>query len=74
VDEARRVLTRLERIEALRRADAPAAILLAQVKRLLAEGERWLAAERLEGSERARHALERCSTRLGTGGEEAAGE
>jgi hypothetical protein len=74
VDEARRVLTRLERIEELRRADAPAAILLAQVKRLLAEGERWLAAERLEGSERARHALDRCRTRLGAGGEEAAGE
>jgi hypothetical protein len=74
VDEARRVLTRLERIEELRRTDAPAAILLAQVKRLLAEGERWLAAERLEGSGRARDALDRCRTRLGSGGKEAGGE
>jgi hypothetical protein len=68
------VLERLERIDELRRAHAPAAILLAQVRRLLAEGERWLALERSEGSERARDALERCRTRLGAAGEEAGGE
>jgi hypothetical protein len=74
MDEARRVLQRLERIEALRRTDAPAAVLLAQLRRLLAEGERWLAAERCEGSERAREALDRCRARLGAAGQEAAGE
>jgi hypothetical protein len=74
MDEARRVLERLERIETLRRTDAPAAVLLAQLRRLLAEGERWLAAERREGSERARQALDRCRARLGAAGEEAPGE
>ena len=44
MDEARRVLHRLDRIETLRRTDAPAAVLLVQLRRLLAEGESWLAA------------------------------
>jgi hypothetical protein len=46
VDEARRVIRRLERIEALQGAEAPAAELLSEVRQLLAEGEAWLAAER----------------------------
>jgi hypothetical protein len=71
MDEARRVLQRLERIETLRRTDAPAAVLLVQLRRLLAEGERWLAVERLEGSERARTALDRCRAQLRVRGEEA---
>jgi hypothetical protein len=74
VDEARQVLKRLERIEVLRRTDAPAPVLLVQLRRLLAEGERWLAAERFDGSERARQALDRCRMRLSPRGEEAAGE
>jgi len=74
MDEARRVLERLERIETLRRTDAPAAILLAQLRRLLAEGERWLAAERAEGSDGARRALDRCRTQLGAAGEDPARE
>jgi hypothetical protein len=45
VDEARRVIQRLERIETLQSARAPAADLLAEVKQLLREGEAWLAAE-----------------------------
>ena len=61
---------RLERIEELRRTDAPAAILLAQVKRLLAEGERWLAAEKPEDVERARAALADCQAGLASASEE----
>ena len=45
VDEARRVIRRLERIETLQGARAPAADLLAEVRLLLREGEAWLAAE-----------------------------
>ena len=71
MDAARSVLERLERIETLRRTDAPAAVLLVQLRRLLAEGERWLAVERLEGSERARAALDRCRAQLRVRGGEA---
>jgi len=43
VEEARRVLDRLKRIEALRRAQASPAVILREVRSLLAEGEAWLA-------------------------------
>lgn len=49
MDEARRVIRRLERIEALQSTEAPAAQLLGEVRQLLAEGEAWLAAERAGG-------------------------
>ena len=68
------MLERLERIETLRRSDAPAAVLLVQLRRLLAEGERWLAVERLDGSDRARDALVRCRAQLRAREEEAAQE
>jgi hypothetical protein len=71
MDEARQVLDRLERIDALRRQGAPARDLLAEVRSLLAEGERWIAAERLDGDERARAALADC--RAGIGEEAATG-
>ena len=45
MDEARRVIRRLERIETLQGAQAPAADLLAEVRQLLREGEAWLAVE-----------------------------
>jgi hypothetical protein len=45
VDEARKVLRRLQRIEALQSSRAPAEELLGEVRQLLAEGEAWLAAE-----------------------------
>jgi hypothetical protein len=64
MDEARQILERLERIEALRRDGAPATDLLAEVRSLLAEGERWLAAEKPEGVERARAALADCQAGL----------
>jgi hypothetical protein len=47
VDEARKVIRRLERIDALQSAEAPARELLDEVRQLLAEGEAWLAAERV---------------------------
>ena len=64
MDEARQVLERLERIDALRREGAPTADLLAEVRGLLAEGERWIAAERLDSVERARAALAECRAGL----------
>jgi len=62
MDEARAVLARLERIESLERARAPAAALLAEVRALLAEAEAWVRVEP-QGTERAEDALERCRLR-----------
>lgn len=65
------MIERLERIDQLRRADAPAAVLLGEVRGLLAEGEAWLAAEHDHGGERARAAFEDLRGRLDPAGEEA---
>ncbi len=46
VDQARAVLTRLERIDALKQADAPAEVLLDEVRELLSEAEAWVATDR----------------------------
>jgi hypothetical protein len=74
MDEARQILDRLERIDALQRDGAPAPDLLAEVRKLLAEGERWLAAEKPDGVERARAALDDCQAGLASGsGEVVAG-
>ena len=67
MDEARRVIDRLERIERLRVDGAPAAVLLGEVRALLADGERWLAIEHAEGLDEARAALDRCRLGLDTG-------
>ena len=72
MDEARQVLERLERIDALRREGAPVADLLAEVRSLLAEGERWIAAERPGSAERARTALADCRAGLVAESEEVA--
>ena len=58
------MLERLESIERLRDGGAPAAILLGEVRALLADGERWLASERPEGLDTARAALDRCRAGL----------
>ena len=58
MDEARAVLRRLDRIEALEREGAPARSMLAEVHALLAEAEAWVAAER-EGTVTAEAALGR---------------
>jgi hypothetical protein len=68
MEEARRVMERLERIEALQRAEAPATALLAEVRMLLRDGERWLAAEG-GGAAAALGALERCRGSVQRAGE-----
>jgi hypothetical protein len=59
VDEARAVLRRLRRIDALEREGAPARSVLAEVRALLEEAETWLRAEG-DGADDAEAALERC--------------
>jgi hypothetical protein len=45
MEEARRVLERLERIETLDRSGAPPAALLAELRGLLRDAEAWVQAE-----------------------------
>jgi hypothetical protein len=59
MDEARAVIQRLERIEALEREGAAPQLLLAEVRELLREGEEWVRAERV-GIGPAAEALDRC--------------
>jgi hypothetical protein len=63
MDEARAVLRRLGRIEALEREGAPARSLLAEVRALLGEAEAWVASES-GGTEAAEAALGRCHEAL----------
>ena len=67
MDEARRVIDRLERIDRLRGDGAPAEVLLIEVRALLTDGEHWLATEKVEGLDEARAALDRCRQGLATG-------
>jgi len=64
VEKARVVLERLDRIDGLLEGEAPAAVLLAEVRGLLCEAEEWL---REEPSERAAEALERSREALTAG-------
>jgi hypothetical protein len=64
VHEARAVLRRLRRIEALEREGAPARSVLAEVHALLEEAGAWLAVEPA-ARERAEEALARCHDALG---------
>jgi hypothetical protein len=61
MEEARRVLARLERIERLQRADAPAAQLLAELRDLLHEAETWT---QREGGDDGEAAVERLRSAL----------
>jgi hypothetical protein len=63
MDEARRVLDRLERIDALRGQGAAPGELLAELRALVREGEQWSAAERT-GTSAARTALDVLDRRL----------
>jgi hypothetical protein len=63
VDEARQVLERLDRIEALKAAHASPGELLAELRALVREGEAWVAAER-EGTEPASRTLAALGERL----------
>ncbi|MDQ4082001.1 MAG: hypothetical protein M3123_03825 [Actinomycetota bacterium] len=66
VDEARRVLERLERIDRLRAGDACREALLAEIRKLLAEAEAWLAVEPA-GTEAAWAAVRVCRSRVEAG-------
>jgi hypothetical protein len=63
MDEARRVLARLERIETLDRARAGPHDLLEELRSLLSEAEAWVRAEHPVPDE-AMHAVDRCRQRL----------
>ena len=63
MDEARAVLERLERIEALEASGAPPTVLLDEVRGLLADAEVWVRAEP-SGTDLAETALERCKEAL----------
>jgi hypothetical protein len=62
MDEARAVLARLDRIEALEREGAPPGALLEELRGLVQAAEAWV---RVEGDERARIALKHCESALG---------
>jgi hypothetical protein len=62
MDEARAVIDRLDRIEALERQGAPTAALLEELRGLVRDAEAWA---RLEGDERAVAAVDRCENALG---------
>jgi hypothetical protein len=66
MDEARAILRRLRRIEALEHEHAPARMLLAEVHALLEEAEAWVSAEG-DGAEPADAALARCRDVLAAG-------
>lgn len=68
MDEARQVLERLARIDALDRGDAPATDLLDELRALVRDAERWLRAEREPRG--AVEALGRCRSALEAAGEE----
>jgi len=61
MDEARAVLARLDRIEALEREGAPPGVLLEELRGLVQAAETWV---KLEGDERASAAVERCDAAL----------
>ena len=61
MDDARAVLARLDRIEALEREGAPPGVLLEELRGLVQEAEDWA---RVEGGERAKEAIERCGAAL----------
>jgi hypothetical protein len=63
MDEARAVLARLDRIEALEREGAPPGALLEELRGLVHDAEAWA---RTEGGERAKDAIERCASALST--------
>jgi hypothetical protein len=63
MDEARAVLRRLSRIEALESGGASPRSLLGEVQALLEEAEAWVAVER-SGAQDAGRALERCREAL----------
>jgi hypothetical protein len=66
VEKERAILERLERIDGLRQEDAPAGVLLGEVRALLSEAEDWVR-EETEVSGRLADALERSKSALAAG-------
>jgi hypothetical protein len=66
MDKERALLERLERIDGLRAADAPAGVLLGEVRSLLVAAEEW-AREAPGVPERVRDAIERSEEALKAG-------
>jgi hypothetical protein len=62
VEKEREILERLERIDGLRREDAPAGVLLDEVRALLSDAEDWVREEPVPS--RAADALERAREAL----------
>ena len=63
------MLERLERIDRLREGGGARPVVLREVRKLLEEGEAWIAAEP-GGTERAREALDACRARVAEAGGE----
>ncbi|MFN8188035.1 MAG: hypothetical protein U0R69_13280 [Gaiellales bacterium] len=59
MDEAHRVIERLERIEAMKASAVPAGELLTELRSLLRDGQAWLASEGVRGTAGAAAALDR---------------
>jgi hypothetical protein len=66
VEKERAILERLERIDGLREEDAPAGVLLDEVRALLSEAENWVRGEPV-APERVVDALERSQAALAAG-------
>ena len=65
MEKERAILERLERIDGLRQEDAPAGVLLEEVRALLSEAEDWVREE--DVPERAADAIERSKAALAAG-------
>jgi hypothetical protein len=65
VEKERAILERLERIDGLRQEDAPAGVLLEEVRALLFEAEDWVREEHVP--EGAAEAIERSKAALAAG-------
>ena len=65
MEKERAILERLERIDGLRQEDAPAGVLLEEVRALLSEAEDWVREE--QAPERAVNAIERSKAALAAG-------
>jgi hypothetical protein len=63
VEKERAILERLEKIDGLRRDDAPAGVLLDEVRSLLSDAEEWVREDPVV-PRRAAEAIERCSEAL----------
>lgn len=66
VEKERAILERLERIDGLRQEDAPAGVLLDEVRALLSQAEDWVR-EEPDAPERMVDALERSKSALAEG-------